>query len=187
MRSSPPCRRRATRSPTDVNGYRQEGFAKFDRNISHGRRWSAARAYLHPAMKRPNLEVRTRTFVERVVFEGTRAVGVAGGRADDSRRRGDPLRRRDQLTAAPPAVGRRAGRARARRRPAGRRQPSGPPRGLRPARLDAAGDDGAVLQVAEPAAGRPQVARSRRRGRARRTTSRRAGSSARTTRSRTRT
>jgi choline dehydrogenase len=60
----------------DVNGYRQEGFAKFDRNISHGRRWSAARAYLHPAMKRPNLEVRTRTFVERVVFDGTRAVGV---------------------------------------------------------------------------------------------------------------
>jgi choline dehydrogenase len=65
----------------DVNGYRQEGFAKFDRNINHGRRWSAARAYLHPAMKRPNLEVRTRAFVERVVFEGTRAVGVqVGGR-----------------------------------------------------------------------------------------------------------
>jgi choline dehydrogenase len=60
----------------DVNGYRQEGFAKFDRNISRGRRWSAARAYLHPALKRPNLEVRTRTFVERVVFDGSRAVGV---------------------------------------------------------------------------------------------------------------
>jgi choline dehydrogenase len=60
----------------DVNGYRQEGFAKFDRNISRGRRWSAARAYLHPALKRPNLELRTRAFVERVVFEGTRAVGV---------------------------------------------------------------------------------------------------------------
>ncbi len=60
----------------DVNGYRQEGFAKFDRNIRKGRRISAARAYLHPAMGRPNLEVRTRAFVERVVFEGTRAVGV---------------------------------------------------------------------------------------------------------------
>jgi choline dehydrogenase len=60
----------------DVNGFRQEGFAKFDRNIRKGRRISAARAYLHPAMGRPNLEVRTRTFVERVVFEGTRAVGV---------------------------------------------------------------------------------------------------------------
>jgi choline dehydrogenase len=60
----------------DVNGYRQEGFAKFDRNIRKGRRLSAARAYLHPVLNRPNLEVRTRTFVERVVFEGTRAVGV---------------------------------------------------------------------------------------------------------------
>jgi choline dehydrogenase len=64
---------------SDVNGYRQEGFAKFDRNIRKGRRISAARAYLHPAMGRPNLEVRTRAFVERIVFEGTRAVGVQVG------------------------------------------------------------------------------------------------------------
>jgi choline dehydrogenase len=63
----------------DVNGYRQEGFAKFDRNIRRGRRLSAARAYLHPAMRRPNLEVRTRAFVEQVVFDGTRAVGVRVG------------------------------------------------------------------------------------------------------------
>ncbi|HZQ16130.1 MAG TPA: choline dehydrogenase [Gaiellaceae bacterium] len=63
----------------DVNGYRQEGFAKFDRNISGGRRWSAARAYLHPALGRSNLSVRTNTLVERVVFEGTRAVGVQVG------------------------------------------------------------------------------------------------------------
>jgi choline dehydrogenase len=60
----------------DVNGYRQEGFARFDRTINRGRRWSAARAYLHPAMKRPNLTVRTRTPVHRVVMSGTRAVGV---------------------------------------------------------------------------------------------------------------
>src|SRR2546430_8873620 len=60
----------------DVNGYRQEGFARFDRNIRNGRRVSAARAYLHPVLGRANLEVRTRTFVERVVFEGSRAVGV---------------------------------------------------------------------------------------------------------------
>src|SRR5579875_2779935 len=44
----------------DVNGYRQEGFAAFDRNVHDGRRLSAARAYLHPVMDRPNLEVRTR-------------------------------------------------------------------------------------------------------------------------------
>jgi choline dehydrogenase len=60
----------------DVNGYRQEGFAKFDRNIRNGRRLSAARAYLHPVMNRKNLDVVTRAFVERVVFEGKRAVGV---------------------------------------------------------------------------------------------------------------
>jgi len=46
----------------DVNGYRQEGFAKFDRNIRNGRRLSAARAYLHPVMRRPNLDVVTRAF-----------------------------------------------------------------------------------------------------------------------------
>ncbi|HVM56923.1 MAG TPA: choline dehydrogenase [Gaiellaceae bacterium] len=60
----------------DVNGRRQEGFGKFDRTIHRGRRLSAARAYLHPVLGRPNLEVRTRAFVERVVFDGTRAVGV---------------------------------------------------------------------------------------------------------------
>jgi choline dehydrogenase len=63
----------------DVNGQRQEGFAKFDRTIYRGRRLSAARAYLHPVLTRRNLEVRCKTFVDRVVFEGTRAVGVAVG------------------------------------------------------------------------------------------------------------
>ena len=65
----------------DVNGYRQEGFAAFDRNIHRGRRLSAARAYLHPVMNRPNLEVETRAFVTRILFEGTRAVGVELPRA----------------------------------------------------------------------------------------------------------
>jgi choline dehydrogenase len=60
----------------DVNGFRQEGFAKFDRNIRRGRRLSAARAYLHPVMDRPNLDVVTRAFVSKVMFEGKRAVGV---------------------------------------------------------------------------------------------------------------
>src|SRR5213595_2028970 len=68
----------------DVNGYRQEGFAAFDRNIRRGRRLSAARAYLHPVMNRPNLGVKTRAFVTRVLFDGTRAVGVeyTHGRGD---------------------------------------------------------------------------------------------------------
>ncbi|HKR99134.1 MAG TPA: choline dehydrogenase [Candidatus Dormibacteraeota bacterium] len=60
----------------DVNGYQQEGFAKFDRNIHRGRRLSAARAYLHPVMSRPNLDVLTMRLASRVVFEGSRAVGV---------------------------------------------------------------------------------------------------------------
>jgi choline dehydrogenase len=60
----------------DVNGYRQEGFAPFDRNIRRGRRWSAARAYLHPVLNRPNLTVQTRQLVTRVLVEGGRAVGV---------------------------------------------------------------------------------------------------------------
>src|SRR5438067_1977111 len=65
----------------DVNGYRQEGFAAFDRTIHRGRRVSAARAYLHPAMSRPNLAVQTNAFVDRIAFEGSRAIGVqlAGG------------------------------------------------------------------------------------------------------------
>ncbi|SFK18932.1 choline dehydrogenase [Streptosporangium canum] len=60
----------------DVNGYRQEGFARFDRTIRQGRRLSAARAYLHPVRRRPNLEIRTRAFVTKILFEGGRAVGV---------------------------------------------------------------------------------------------------------------
>ncbi len=60
----------------DVNGYRQEGFAPFDRNIHRGRRLSASQAYLKPVLGRKNLTVRTRTFVTRVVFDGRRAVAV---------------------------------------------------------------------------------------------------------------
>jgi choline dehydrogenase len=69
----------------DVNGYRQEGFARFDRNVHRGRRLSAARAYLHPVMDRPNLEVVTRALVTRVRMQGPRAVGVdyvQGGKAE---------------------------------------------------------------------------------------------------------
>lgn len=60
----------------DVNGYRQEGFSRFDRNVYRARRLSSARAYLHPVKNRKNLTIRTRSFVRKVVFEGKRAVGV---------------------------------------------------------------------------------------------------------------
>src|SRR5688572_5518222 len=61
----------------DVNGYRQEGFAPFDRNIHRGRRLSAARAYLHPIMRRRrNLTVRTSTLVTHLHTDGARVTGV---------------------------------------------------------------------------------------------------------------
>jgi choline dehydrogenase len=60
----------------DVNGYRQEGFGPFDRNIGRGRRVSASRAYLRPAMRRRNLVVRTRALTHRILFQGKRACGV---------------------------------------------------------------------------------------------------------------
>ncbi|HET9521832.1 MAG TPA: choline dehydrogenase [Candidatus Limnocylindrales bacterium] len=70
---------------TDVNGYRQEGFGPFDRNIRNGRRWSARRAYLDPVRGRKNLSVRTGAFVTRVLVEHGRAIGVevARGRATE--------------------------------------------------------------------------------------------------------
>ncbi len=76
---------------TDVNGSRQEGFARFDRNIHRARRLSAARAYLHPVMKRPNLEVVCGALVTRVRLRG-HARGRRRGRdtADASSRRARP-------------------------------------------------------------------------------------------------
>ena len=60
----------------DVNGFRQEGFAPFDRNVHKGRRLSASRAYLRPVRNRENLTVLTRAMVTGVEFAGTRATGV---------------------------------------------------------------------------------------------------------------
>jgi choline dehydrogenase len=60
----------------DVNGYKQEGFAPFDRNVRQGRRLSASRAYLYPVIDRPNLHVETKAFVTKVLFKGKKAVGV---------------------------------------------------------------------------------------------------------------
>ncbi|WP_406854590.1 choline dehydrogenase [Alsobacter sp. KACC 23698] len=73
----------------DVNGFRQEGFGRMDRTIHAGRRWSAANAYLRPAMARPNLRVTPHAMATRVLFEGRRAVGVAyrvGGPGGPERR-----------------------------------------------------------------------------------------------------
>jgi len=60
----------------DMNGYRQEGLGPMDMTTYRGRRWSAAMAYLRPARARSNLTVEPGCLVTRVVFAGTRAVGV---------------------------------------------------------------------------------------------------------------
>jgi choline dehydrogenase len=61
---------------SDVNGFRQEGFAKFDRNVRRGRRLSASSAYLRPIRSRKNLTVITRALSTKVLFDGTTAIGV---------------------------------------------------------------------------------------------------------------
>ena len=60
----------------DMNGAVQEGFAMAQSTIVRGRRCSAARAYLRPAMGRANLTVRTGVLATRVLFDGNKAVGV---------------------------------------------------------------------------------------------------------------
>jgi choline dehydrogenase len=60
----------------DFNGAQQEGFGYYQTTTRDGMRWSAAKGYLHPAMKRSNLKVETNALASRVLFEGKRAVGV---------------------------------------------------------------------------------------------------------------
>ncbi|WP_341368795.1 choline dehydrogenase [Yoonia sp. BS5-3] len=59
----------------DYNGEQQEGFGPFDATIYKGRRWSAASAYLRPALRRPNCNL-IRAFARRVIIEDGRATGV---------------------------------------------------------------------------------------------------------------
>ncbi|MBZ0122593.1 MAG: GMC family oxidoreductase N-terminal domain-containing protein, partial [Roseovarius sp.] len=68
----------------DYNGRQQEGFGPFDMTVWRGRRWSAANAYLKPALRHPNCDL-VRGFVTRVVMEEGRATGVElrrGGRTE---------------------------------------------------------------------------------------------------------
>jgi len=62
----------------DLNGYQQEGFGPMDRTVTpNGRRASTARGYLDQAKSRPNLTIVTHAMTDRILFEGTRAVGVS--------------------------------------------------------------------------------------------------------------
>lgn len=60
----------------DFNGATQEGIGTYQINTQKGWRNSSAKAFLRPALSRANLSLMTRTMVTRIVFEGSRAVGV---------------------------------------------------------------------------------------------------------------
>ena len=60
----------------DFNGFQQEGWGPYQLTVHDGQRWSAAKGYLHPALKRPNLTCLTGARTTRIVIENGRAVGV---------------------------------------------------------------------------------------------------------------
>ena len=70
----------------DYNGGDNAGVSRMQQNIYHGRRWSAADAFLRPALTRPNLQLRTGAHVNRVVIENGRAAGVSYHRGGQNRR-----------------------------------------------------------------------------------------------------
>ena len=72
----------------DMNGFQQEGFARMDMTVGHGRRCSTANGYLRPAMGRSNLAVRTHALATAVQFAGRRAIGLRyqrGGATHEAR------------------------------------------------------------------------------------------------------
>ena len=107
--------RPACRSTRISTAPRQEGVGIYQITTKGGRRMSAARAFLRPAMKRKNVRVEMNALATKILFEGNRAVGVEyeqnGKTIDRPRRpRGHPLRRLDQLAAAAAALRHRPGR-----------------------------------------------------------------------------
>src|SRR5438552_16510338 len=69
----------------DYNGRQEEGFGVFEMTVWNGVRWSSANAYLRPALRRPNVALKTRAFVQRIALDGKRAIGVEyerGGRVE---------------------------------------------------------------------------------------------------------
>jgi choline dehydrogenase-like flavoprotein len=69
----------------DFAGERKDGFGRYDLNQRNGTRLSSARAFLHPALKRPNLTVLDETMVRRILFDRGRAIGLEVEK-DDARR-----------------------------------------------------------------------------------------------------
>ena len=130
----------------DVNGYRQEGFARFDRNIHRGRRLSAARAYLHPVMQPAEPRGALPHARHARAVRRARARSASRSRASAAPR---SMRANEvilcggainspqllQLSGVGNAARARGARHRRRARPARRRRaPAGSPRGVRPVR-----------------------------------------------------
>jgi choline dehydrogenase len=68
----------------DFNGKRQEGVSRYEHTMRGSKRCSAARGYLHPALGRKNLHTETDVTVDRVEFDGKKAVGVTFIKGDKS-------------------------------------------------------------------------------------------------------
>jgi choline dehydrogenase len=82
------------KSIADFNRGDNEGICAFHVNQKRGRRWSAASAFLKPALKRSNLRLETGCLVEGIVFDGRRAVGVRwsqGGQTRTAHCRGEVI------------------------------------------------------------------------------------------------
>ena len=60
----------------DFNGKQQEGFSRYEHTIKGSKRFSSARAYLHPALKRKNLFTKINITVDKVIFENRKAIGI---------------------------------------------------------------------------------------------------------------
>ena len=98
----------------DFNTGDNEGSCYFHVNQKRGRRWSAARGFLKPALHRPNLRLETGVAVDRVLFDGKRATGVRFRRGNEMVRgagqgRSDAVVRRHRFGADPAAFRRRPG------------------------------------------------------------------------------
>ena len=92
MRSWTPGSQAGLRGNEDFNGAEQDGVGMYQLTQRGGMRASTAVCYLHPVMERANLHVMPYMQVERVLFEGTRAVGVQASQLGQPRSSGPSAR-----------------------------------------------------------------------------------------------
>ncbi|MEM9044739.1 MAG: choline dehydrogenase [Pseudomonadota bacterium] len=88
---------------SDYNGEKQEGFGPMEQTVWKGQRWSAANAYLKPALKRRNLEL-VRCLARRVVIEDGRAIGVEIEIGQNATRRTEVVKARREVIVAASSI-----------------------------------------------------------------------------------